>query len=269
MPCTSLTQARFFVHLSIRKLASSILERFGKPGEDCMLFPSSAVASRCRQFIKQYAHSTPPPTVRIIELVSLVPKSTDKQSYISSDLYAVLFPEAEFSVAKQFWQHSGDGVSSRRAEFCQREFDEGLLAQKKDVERPCKGPKRYSRTSIEKERPRRASKDVNWTDEDLTRFVEERFGRNLNIAFVDSAKIALRRRIAGTLKENVGLKDALELASESGRDVEGFSEEHVYLYPTGMNSIFNAHRILMVALGPRKSVSYGLAYGFACDASSH
>jgi len=181
---------------------------------------------------------------------------------ISSGLCAVVYPSGEHPVAKQFWQHGGDGVSSRRAEFCQRELEEGLLVEKSSVQampsRVTKGPKRYSRMSQDKGPWKPPSPPADAPD--ISRFVEERFGRNLDLAFVRHAKLAVRRRIAGTLKSSVGPQDALSLSREGGRDVEGFTEADVFLYPTGMSAIFNSHRILMLALGAAKSVCYGFPY---------
>jgi cystathionine gamma-synthase len=178
---------------------------------------------------------------------------------ISSGLCAVVYPSGEHPIAKQFWQHSGEGISSRRAEFCQRELEEGLLAEKSSVQampnRVTKGPKRYSRMSQDKGPWKPPSPPADAPD--TSRFVEERFGRNLDLAFVRHAKLAVQRRIAGTLRSNVGPLDALSLSREGGRDVEGFTEADVFLYPTGMSAIFNSHRILMLALGAAKSVCYG------------
>ncbi|CUS08075.1 unnamed protein product [Tuber aestivum] len=250
---------RFFIHKSIQKLASTILSKFGQPGEEAMLFPTPCVAARCRQFIKATSQTTPAPTIRVVEFVSRAGKGSYGDGRpISSDLCAVMYPAGEAKVAKQFWQHTGDGVSSRRAEFCQREFDEGLLVEKSTIAtqsppRISRGPKRYSRGDVQ-------FKSFSPGEEEQDTFVEERFGRNLDLAFVDSAKLAIRRRIAGSLKVNTELKDALELPNEDGRMAEGFSENDVYLYPTGMSAIFNTHRMLMVTLGPSKSVCYGFPY---------
>lgn len=237
-----------------------------------MLFPSASVAARCRQFIKQRSETVPAPNIRVIELTCKTGKSPKGKTAIWSDLCAVLFPAGEFKVAKQFWQHTGDGISSRRAEFCQCELEEGTLVEKGSIttltddlaalstsppSRVSKGPKRYSRMSKDKVESKPQVAADTEAGEDCSRFVEERFGRNLDVAFVDSAKLAIRRRIAGTLKSNVALKDALELSSEGGRLEEGFSEDDVYLHPTGMSAIFNTHRLLMSALGPKKSVCYG------------
>jgi len=245
---------RFFIHKSIRKLSSSILATHGRPREDCMLFPSALTAVRCRRFMKQHSTTAPPPTIRVVEFTPRVGGTT--RATIASGLSVVFFPAAEFSVAKQFWQHSGDGVSSRRAEFCQQELEDGVLVEKglphELLQRPAKGPKRYSRVSVDKG----AGGEISPT-EDTSRFVEERFGRNLGVEFVANAKLAVRRRIAGTLRSDVTLSDAIALPREGGRDVDGFTEDDVYLFPTGMSAIFNSHRLLMETLEPRKSVCYG------------
>jgi cystathionine gamma-synthase len=202
--------------------------------------------------------------VRIVELVSLVPRENKlrKDICIWSGLAAVMFPKDMFSVAKQFWQHNGGGVSSRRAEFCRQELEEGLLAENNTIDgaskRATKGPRRYSRQAKEKSTIQ-SQPGALANGQDPSRFVEERFGRNLDLAFVDGAKLAIRRRIAGTLRSNVGLKEAINLSNEGGRPVEGFTEDDVFLFPTGMNAIFNSHRILMAARGPKKSVCYGYA----------
>lgn len=74
-----------------------------------------------------------------------------------------------------------------------------------------------------------------------------------------NAKLAVRRRIAGSLTADVDLPEALTLEKdvENTRNVAGFSEDDVYLYPCGMSSIFNAHRNLMATKGELKSIVYG------------
>ena len=89
-------------------------------------------------------------------------------------------------------------------------------------------------------------------------YLEERYGRNLDISFAGRAKIALRRRIAGTLRENVDINEAiLKKAGENGRSAKGLDESDVYLFPTGMSSIWTAHQLLLNSLTPRKSVCFG------------
>jgi cystathionine gamma-synthase len=47
------------------------------------------------------------------------------------------------------------------------------------------------------------------------------------------------------------------MESATTRNVTGFSEDDVYLYPTGMSAIFNTHRNLLKAKGELKAVVFG------------
>lgn len=99
--------------------------------------------------------------------------------------------------------------------------------------------------------------------EDCSAYVEERFGRNLSVELADSAKLAIRRRIAGSLIEpSDELTTTVNSSSENVRSVKGFSEKDVYLYPTGMSSIFNAHQLLLAAFGEGKMVCFGYVLSF-------
>jgi cystathionine gamma-synthase len=90
-------------------------------------------------------------------------------------------------------------------------------------------------------------------------FIEERFGRNLSTSLADQAKLAVRRRIAGVLTADVELSEALEKQTGEGR-IAGISESDVFIFPTGMSSIFNAHQMLLAARGPMKSICFGFPY---------
>ncbi|KAF8428740.1 pyridoxal phosphate-dependent transferase [Tirmania nivea] len=258
---------RFFVHLSIRKLVQSIVQEHGQPGEDALLVPTLAVAKRCGDFISKASGTA---AVRIIEFVHQQSKAPSKtpSTEIWSDLCAVFYPKNLHKHAKAYWQHTGEGVSSRRAEFCQRQFDEGILVPKKSLGEPqisaegvAKGPRRYQRGSVDVIPKRGAQKPSCMSDGDeYSVFVEERFGRNLGVAFVQSAKLAIRKRISGSLKANLCLEDALKLTDDSGVRVKGLTSDDVYLFPCGMAAIFNTHRMLLSTLGPKKSVAFGFPY---------
>ncbi|KAF2267650.1 cystathionine gamma-synthase-like protein [Lojkania enalia] len=255
---------RFFVHKSIQQFATAIVERYGRPDEQAILFPSHSIAARCVAFFKQQVPELDGEQVRILDLVPLSENARSKElSIISPRISTVFFPQSKSSLAKAFWQHSGDGISSRRAEYCYNLFSNGALIDEATLEPPsrfCKGPKRYQkRTSIDMK-----SEKLNSASEaqDPTRFVEERFGRNLDLSMTANAKIAIRRRIAGSLTADVDLSDAIHLEKDPQRtrNVIGFSENDVYLYPCGMSSIFNAHRLLLAAKGPLESIIYGFPY---------
>ena len=255
-----------------------------------MLFPSTAVATRCLGFLRRYSlHDTRRPagqhdsgSPRVIDLVL---QHTDPNSKTTLGLKpmisAVIYHKSDAQVAKTFWQHSGDGVSSRRAEFCLKAFEQGYLAPLHDsreavahLDRMCKGPRRYQRKDSLKGKPskgQRPSVLALWNEnpdflipqnlegKDLVQFVEERFGRNLDMSLAANAKLAIRRRIAGSLTADVELPDALNLPGkpDAVREVQGFSEDDIYLYPTGMSSIFNTHQTLLEARGQMKSISFG------------
>jgi|TARA_R110002003_G_scaffold198_11_gene15479 cystathionine gamma-synthase len=223
-----------------------------------MLFPTHAIASRCRDFFIRLA---PDAQVRIVDLVPAAEKARSEELVmISPQVSAVLFPKDRFSIAKQFWQHSGDGVSSRRAEYCHHLFRQGLLVEPASLgpsPRVCKGPRRYQKkTSIDLDS---MPISTNGEVQDPDQFVEERFGRNLDLSMTKNAKLAVRRRIAGSLTADVGLTEALALDKDAAmtRHVAGFSEDDVYLYPTGMSAIFNTHRNLLQAKGQLKAIVYG------------
>ncbi|KAF2751623.1 cystathionine gamma-synthase-like protein [Sporormia fimetaria CBS 119925] len=257
---------RFFIHKSIEKLAQAIAAKHGRPGERAMLFPSHVIASRCREFLHQQAPDLSPQQVRILDLVPATDsEGSDGMSPVSPRLSAVLFPAERFPIVKAFWQHSGDGVSSRRAEYCQEAFDNGNLIDSSSIKDPSrigKGPRRYqSKTAIDTPLSRDAPTAATET-QDPTRFVEERFGRNLDLSMTANAKVAVRRRIAGSLTADVELREALALERDTvnTRQVAGFSEDDVYLYPCGMSAIFNAHRNLLATKGQLKSIVYGFPY---------
>lgn len=182
---------------------------------------------------------------------------------------AVIFPKAHSKVAKIFWQHSGDGVSSRRAEYCHKAYEEDRLSEQRmsngevngtGYVPPIKGPRRYQKKDSIDVSPKQSSIPVNGLEgKDCVQFVEERFGRNLDVSLASNAKLAVRRRISGALTANVDLKEALEMENPPTRTnhVEGFSENDVYLYPCGMSSIFNTHRSMLACRGQMKSISFG------------
>ena len=217
--------------------------------------------------------------IHVVDLVLDVSRTDSEMlKKISPAISAVIYPKDLFPLAKQYWQHSGDGVQSRRAEFCHGLFQEGILVEK-SVLQPLsngfqKGPRRYQKGSVDKTPPKahqngsdvvktRNDSSLNGSAEnrESSQFLEERFGRNLDVSFVDNAKSAIRRRIAGSLMGEVDLSatPGPDMGSNR-RGVADISESDVYLYPCGMNSIFNAHRMMLEARGPMKSISFGFPY---------
>ncbi|CAK7208980.1 Cystathionine gamma-synthase [Sporothrix curviconia] len=311
---------RFFIHNLIKAFAASVAERFGQPGQTAVLFPSRAAAERCQQFIEKYA--TDPSLLKNLTLVHLAldPSNPETAPYrsLAPTISAVIMNTETFPFGKQYWQHSGDGVSSRRAEYCHKLFAEDLLVRISDDNtpaaasapvaatpspaphavigmKPFRGPKRYRRPMSPADSVASPASTLNATasstpaangkssgspvspsagageeDEDETaRFLEERFGRNLDLSFVRRAKSAILRRITGamTADNDVDLEHGCSptpaVNDANFRGVADVQEEDVYLVPCGMNAIFNAHRFLLRARPDKahlKSINFGFPY---------
>ncbi|KAG0066111.1 hypothetical protein BGZ89_007597 [Linnemannia elongata] len=302
---------RFFVNLKVKELIAICEKKYGKPTENCFLWPSRRVAERCRHFVERYYvptistdDSTPTPHtggasaggVRIVEFTIQAPSSELKPGGLKQvKVFATFFPKEAFSIAKQFWQHAGDIVTSRLATFCLRwlslnkaeeEQQEAamaaVLAASKSAIRMPRGNRHYAATkpasttssngsptlpsgdltngvaSIQLQGEKKAGLDVDEEDRpveeeadgidsrDYEVYVEERYGRNLDLSFAPKAKVALRRRIATQVAHHAG---------------SGYvTEDDVYLYPTGMSAIYNAHLIAMTLFPTRKSICFGFPY---------
>ncbi|OKL63404.1 Cystathionine gamma-synthase [Talaromyces atroroseus] len=258
---------RFYVHPLIQSLGQEILRRSGNTElEAATLFPSLRTAELCRDFI---VARIPPGETSKLRIVSYAPSSkaaSDIRSNVTSKLFCVIYPKALAPIAKQVWQHSGDGISSRRSEFCSNALQDGYLVEDTSAGadgKPSifsKGPRRYQQRAPTPREPDHGSKTVESSDgREYSEFVEERFGRNLSTTLANNAKRAVRRRIAGSLTANVDLHEALESEAASGR-IAGLTEEDVFLYPGGMSSIFNTHRTLLNTRGSLKSICFGFPY---------
>ncbi|KAJ6557377.1 pyridoxal phosphate-dependent transferase [Mycena vulgaris] len=271
---------RFFIHLSIRKLARLCETKFGGRNESCMLFPTQIIADQCRSFLHARSlQSGSPVSARLIHF-SICPEDKLNQgpcvnedtaplSSAPASLHIVLFPEEAFPIAKEFWQHTGTGISSRLAEHC-------LSLLPADSTFVPNGLQNTPRKALNKHYS--AKKTPSPTDtrgprvEDLSLdhsvYLEERYGRNLPITSVAWAKRALRRRISGVLvRDHPGdcpdgpcAGDKNYVLGPSSRGVKGMSEDDVFLFPTGMTAIWNAHNLSLAVRPQKKSVCLGFPY---------
>ncbi|KAF9287017.1 hypothetical protein BGZ68_002342 [Mortierella alpina] len=290
---------RFFVSLKVKELIAICEKKFGKPTEASFLWPSRRVAERCRHFIERYYvptiatdDSTPTPrppavnassaaTVRIVEFTIQSPVSELKPGGMTQvKIFATFFPHEAFSVAKQFWQHAGEIVTSRQAAHCLRwlslkaEEDQSEAAAANNAIRMPRGNRHYAaakpaspapasspagdiiagveaiQLQDEEDRPVEEADGIDSRDYEV--YVEERYGRNLDLSFAPKAKVALRRRIASQVAHHAG-------SGWTGTG-EYVTEEDVYLYPTGMAAIYNAHRIALTLFPTRKSICFGFPY---------
>jgi len=275
---------RFFIHKSIAALARDVTEKYGCSGEEAILFPSSSAARRCVDFVRANAtDATAPELLRDLRILPLVldpyKSRVDLPQAATPTIWAVMCAAELFPVAKQYWQHTGDFVSSRRAEFYHNLLKDGLLVPESSLEplpdapttkeKPCRGPRRYRRQiSIDTDDAAPASSPQRYGADESARFLEERFGRNLDLSLLDRARSAIKRRIAGAVvldgesSPAAGILDgdSHSALNDNTRGVAELSEDDIYLFPCGMNAIFNAHRFLLRARGALPSVNYGFPY---------
>lgn len=268
---------RFFIGKNIQRLAERCVMKFGTPGEAGMLFPSLKCAQRCRAFLISKSDSQQ--RIRIVEVHDMSPST---QVDLGSFLCVVLYDASLSSIAKQYWQHTGEGISSRVADYFLRQSEHPAdisdpIEQHADahIEFTKKNQnhnRHYSRKpSMEKPIQRHhssaAAGDAETLNRDQLVYLEERYGRNLNLQSVVQAKLALRRRIAGNLTIDADPESAMTSADKeqysSGVNHERVDVGDVYMYPTGMTSIFHAHQLAMNVMQDgeqRKSACFGFPY---------
>ena len=256
---------RFLIHKSICALVEDIILRYSTlEGEQkAIALPNRVAAQRCVDFIRARA---PNADLLAVNLAT----HPRRRNVLRACVTVVIVPAAMFPVAKEYWQHTGDGISSRRAEFCHNLLREGLLLAQdlppSDLSAPeiPRAPKRYQRRQWPTRAPLRLSQArMEASDDDSSRFLEEHYGRNLSLEFVARAKSAIKRRIAGVLLSETHMSlttDHRHSLAPNCRGVGNLKEDDVYLFPCGMNAIFNAHRCLLSSRGNFKSVSWGFPY---------
>ncbi|KAG0676002.1 hypothetical protein C6P40_000822 [Pichia californica] len=243
---------RFFIHNDIQQLCKLIESSYARDNEKCFIFPTYNIAKRCRNFIKEKSATLNPPqhpTIRILQLSTPPPKNKEEESYkIEANIAIVFFPSNLYSLVKQYWQHTGEGISSRMAEYVINEMKDKLSAEadekrKSDSSKNSNSPRpsRSSRSS------RSSSLNINNNKQESATFVEERFGRNLDLRYAKEAKNILLERLTSDCDQSYTDKD------------------NIYLYPSGMAAIFNAHRAILSCSKPEdsktlKSVCFGFPY---------
>jgi cystathionine gamma-synthase len=209
---------------------------YGRDVERALIFPSYNAARRCRDFIKKFS-TLENIQVRIVQLTTIIDESLQVNAEIQAHIAVAFFPDTEFQFAKLYWQHAGEGISSRLAEFCQGRLVKG----------PPKQGYHSKVSSSPNDNPIVHSNGAQ-TEKEQAVFVEERFGRNLDLSFAAEAKIVLKRRILGQLKQHCK------------PETDMLTTDDIYLYPTGMCSIFSAHRALLEARGSYESLCFGFPY---------
>ena len=226
-----------------KQLASICQKRYALKNERCMPFATENIANHCRTFIqdkliKSDVHGTTSVVQFLLGADDLKKINGSSPTDICVDLYIVLFPEDAFPIAKEFWQYTGLGVSSRRAEkylsllwdsSLSRLDNTGLSNDLKVINGSNSATTLGSSPAQHGELNPKPSEDRNGTPGSV-------------------AKSILRSRIAQGFVAN----------QTPGRTV-CLSAEDVYIYPSGMAAIWAAHRLLLDVRLSAKSVCFGFA----------
>lgn len=255
------------------KLAGICTQRYAVGDEKCLLFPTLKIAEECRLFIQNRSASLGRQfNARLVHLV-ICPEDQENKPKIDrssiggscADLHIVLFPKDAYSVAKEFWQHTGLGISSRLAEKCLSLLPDSTQAITPVPNRyPIRGAGRHysssSRSSIPSSPANPSKSEV--LDPEHATYLEERYGRNLPLSSIDFAKRALRSRVAGVLvsdssAESQPTQEHTLAIGPSTRGVTEVSADDVYLFPCGMAAVWNAHATALKICRPAKSVCFG------------
>jgi cystathionine gamma-synthase len=108
---------RFVYHPYVLQLMQAALDRHGRPMEDCLLLPSIHAGRRCQAFLQDALEKNDR-----VSTTMTAPVETDSRIRLVdlgvANVHAVMFPAQTLAgmEAKAYWQHTGDLVSSRRAE---------------------------------------------------------------------------------------------------------------------------------------------------------
>ena len=167
-------------------------------------------------------------------------------------IFHVLFPQSKFSTAKQFWQHTGLGISSRLAARCLTALASSSPTSSKFPHLKPAAHRHYASSKPARDPP--SSAEPLGTDQSV--YLEQRYGRNLDVAAAELAKGAMRRRIAGVLVRDESAACGEVEVAQSVRGV-AITEHDVFLFPSGMTAIWSAHQLALDVRGPKKSVCFG------------
>ncbi|KAH6571504.1 hypothetical protein BASA50_003513 [Batrachochytrium salamandrivorans] len=273
---------RFVFAPLVKKLFNFCCDRFAFDDEDCLIFSSRTPAEACRTFMRL---RVPNIQIRIAELLltsqshlyrppdaipHLVTEGLDR-SLVHPTLHIVIFHIDLAPIAKQFWQHTGEGISSRFAENSLRilEVIVNNSSQSASQKECSVRGARYDTGSHGKQMLRSPlCTDLDDAPQsEIDTFVEERYGRNLDLQMTQSAKVLLRQRIAGMIgdiPENDTTIDIPPTGSftptPTTRGISTLSEKDVFLYPCGMSAIYNMHRVILGLKPNLKSVQFGFPY---------
>ncbi|KAI9298160.1 PLP-dependent transferase [Neoconidiobolus thromboides FSU 785] len=234
---------RFCIHESVVKLNEQLAKRVGRVGSICYSFPSKRIVEECKKFVIYHCNQQQRLVLDSLILAEYQISSIDNDKLPTVTLHLIFFDQILQPLIKQFWQHTGEIITSRLAEHCLNCLKTPTSPNNTNI--IAKKNQRYRKYTKENA----VESEVSETFDPI--FIEERYGRNLSIEFVHLAKLSLKKRI----------KLGNQLNNDLVNDTEKLNGiEDVFLYPTGMSAIYNAHRLVLNTIGEFKTVCFGFPY---------
>ena len=119
----SLTRS-FLIHPFVQALNRAVLVRLQIKGDEtgCTTFPVAGSANRCLAALKAHHHGGSVLEIVRFSLPTLLQGSGFPEAQWES-FYAVVHPATLGQKAFEYWRDTGDGISSRHAEYCHARLD--------------------------------------------------------------------------------------------------------------------------------------------------
>ncbi|KAI0244284.1 Cystathionine gamma-synthase [Massospora cicadina] len=223
-------QIHEFVKQLNRKISSSLelCERLA-----CFSFPSSRVAQECMEYLGRHAE-----TPEQLDFIGAVRKAKyyasppPENSFKELAVDYIIFHKSLGPLVHAFWQNSGEILSSRFAAYC-------LQISEKDANKEViKSEARFYKGN------RTAEASNHGAVYEV--YLEKCLGESQ--AFEKEA----------VYKENIKSRIAAGLAAGETENIATSSD--VFLFPTGMSSIYNTLRLAHAISEPARSVCFGFSY---------
>jgi cystathionine gamma-synthase len=271
--------------LTSTQLARICEQKFGTSDERCLLYPTKRTADHCRAFlVNQSSQSGSPLSVRLVQYLICPEGKQERKANASgcscgptplpssfAELHIVLFPTGALPLAKECWQHTGMGISSRYAEHCLSLIpEESAQPSPLIVSHPTKGyDEHYFDNCVCRNfSPSPLTSPAEYLSKDQCDYLGERYGYTAVAGSAAAAKRALRHRIASTLARNIpedirsahrGAEQAVDIEPKS-RGAKDVTEDDVFLFPTGMCAIWNAYELVTMTRPAAKSICFGYVF---------
>jgi cystathionine gamma-synthase len=142
---------RFVFHPIVKNLFENLQNIYLSKNYKCLVFLHNDIAQRCKSYIESKVGSDSSCSIKTVQVALY-------------DIHMCVFPSEFRNLAKQFWQHTGEGISSRAAEKILN-----VLTNK-----------------------------VSDSNDEFAEFIEEHFGRNLKNDLANGvvAKAAIKDRLS-------------------------------------------------------------------------